>query len=62
MKFHKALLVAAFILISGSAAHAFQAPEPDKITKTMAEPGTIALCAAGVAGIWAARKKARSKK
>jgi hypothetical protein len=62
MKFHKALLVAAFILLSGSAAHAFQSPTPDHRAPTMAEPGSIALCAGGIASFWIARKKARSKK
>jgi hypothetical protein len=61
MKFHKALLVAAFILLSGSAASALQSPDTH-IKPTMAEPGSIALCVGGVASIWIARKKARSKK
>jgi len=61
MKLHKALLVAAFILLSGSAAFALQSPDVH-ITPTMVEPGSIALCAGGIASIWLARKKARSKK
>jgi hypothetical protein len=62
MKVHKALLVAAFILLSGASAHALQSPNPEHIKPTMAEPGSIALCVGGVASIWIARKKARSKK
>jgi len=62
MKFHKALLVAAFILVSGGAAHALQSPNPEHIRPTMVEPGSIALCVGGIVGLWAARKKARSKK
>jgi hypothetical protein len=62
MKFHKALLIAAFILVSGSAAHALQSPNPEHIKPTMVEPGSLALCVGGIAGIWIARKNARSKK
>jgi hypothetical protein len=61
MKLHKALLVAAFILLSGTAAHAFQA-KPPVIHPSMAEPGSVALCASGLVSFWIARKRARSKK